>query len=380
MIKILLLVSSIHVGDLNQGDAIVKALSNKSKIETLSIDANQSQEDAREEYLAKLKTIPENDKYITIAVGEKGMELFKYLSDTNSINNKKSYNCLVIHQYFNIFPKLKLNHLIIPEAVVDTPDKKRVINSFPKHTLVFASLGNNLSKKELKLAYDNWKDPNKPSLDKDYIIIMMPGDAPDSSNKMHYFTKESAKELFNNIYKLWVDQGKKHKIIIQNGPRTGKYSPETAKIIANHEYKLGDDPSTAIDDVSRYFVQLFQEMDYSFFNFAIEINGKNRRAISFYNPLLYLAMQNNNIFIIPGASVSSIGQVPLYLPSNRVILFKPSSMNDSHNAIFNLAFKHNYLSYFSSNGEIITPKVITKRSDDDVSLVAKEILIGVYNH
>lgn len=380
MIKILLLVSSIHVGDLNQGDAIVKALSNKSTIETLSIDANQSQEDAREEYLAKLKIIPENNKYITLAVGEKGMELFKYLSDTNSINNKKSYNCLVIHQYFNIFSELKLNHLIIPEAVVDTPDKKRVINNFPKHTLVFASLGNNLSKEELKLTYDNWKDPNKPSLDKDYIIIMMPGDAPDSSNKMHYFTKESAKELFNNVYKLWADKGRQHKIIIQNGPRTGKHSPKTGEIIAKHEYNLGEDPLIAIDEVSKYFVQLFQEMDYSFFNFAIEIDGKKRRTISFYNPLLYLAMQRNNIFIIPGASISSIGQVPLYLPSNRVILFKPSSMNDSHNAIFNLAFKHNYLSYFSSNGEVITPKVITKRSEDDASLVAKDLLIGVSNY
>lgn len=376
MIKILLLVSSIHVGDLSQADAIIKALSSKYTIERLNIDANQSLEAAREEYLSKLEIIPENEKYITIAVGEKGMELLKYLSDADSINNKKSYNCLVIHQYFNQLSELSLDHIIIPEAVINNDAKKKVIDKLSKHTLVFAPLGNNLSREELKLTYDHWKDPNKPSLDKDYIIIMMPGDAPDPSNKMHYFTKQSAKKLFNNIYKLWVENGRKHKIIIQNGPRTGKYSPKTTEIIANHEYKLGEDPSTAIDDVSKYFVQLFQEMDYSFFNFAIEIDGKNRRTISFYNPLLYLATQRNNIFIISGASISSVGQVPLYLPSNRVILFKPSSMNDSHNTIFNLAFKRNYLSYFSSTGEVILPKVIGKRSDDDASLVAKDILGG----
>lgn len=308
------------------------------------------------------------------------MEFFKYLSDTNSINNKRSYNCLVIHQYFNMIPELKLNHIIIPEATIDDSRKKKVIYSFPKQTLTFASLSNNLSREELKLTYDNWKDPHKPLLDKDYIIIMMPGDAPDTSNKMHYFTKESAKELFNNVYKLWINQGKKHKIIIQNGPRTGKYSPDTGYIRGKHEYHFGQDPSTAIDDVSKYFIQLFQEMDYLFLNFAIEINENNRKIISYYNPLLYLATQNNNIFIISGASISLIGEIPLYLPANRIILFKPSSMNESHNSIFNLAFKQHYLSYFSSNGEVVTPKIIRKRNNNDVSLVAKDILTGFSNY
>lgn len=374
MIKILLLVSSIHTGDINQADTIIKALSAESKIERLNIDANQTLENAKVEYLSKLKTIPENETYITLAIGEKAMNLFKYLSDSHSINNKRSYNCLIIHQYFNIFPELKLDHIIIPKATIDNPSKKKVIYTFPKYTLTFASLAKKLSKEELELTYNNWNDSNKPSLNEQYIIIMMPGDAPDSSNKMHYFTKESAKELFNNVYKLWVDQGKKHKIIIQNGPRTGKHSPETGEIVGSHEYNLGQDPSIAIDDVSKYFTQLFQEMDYAFFNFAIEIDGNNRKVISYYNPLLYLATQNDSIFIIPGASISSIGQMPLYLPSNRIILFKPSSMNKSHEEIFKMAFKYNYLSYFSSNGEVITPKIISKHSNDDASLAAKDIL------
>ena len=70
MIKILLLVSSIHVGDMSQADAIMKALSVDAKIERLNIDANQSLSEAKIEYLAKVKTIPKDEKYITMAVGE----------------------------------------------------------------------------------------------------------------------------------------------------------------------------------------------------------------------------------------------------------------------------------------------------------------------
>ncbi len=376
IIKILLLISSIQPGDMNQGNSTLEALSANASIEIFDIDANKPPEAARLEYLDKIKNIPQKTKYITLAMGEKGMILFKYLSEAGAIDNSRSYNCLSVHQYFDVFAELKLDHIIVPEATIDKIEKQKVIDDFPNKTFTFASLGSHPSLKELKKSYNNWSNPDKPDLNGSYIIIMMPGDAPDASNKIHYFTKTSAKELFHYIHKLWEDRGRQDKIIIQNGPRTGKYDPQTEKVIGTHEYLKDQDPSRAIDYISTYFTELFSGMDYSFFNFAFEIDGDKKKVISFFDSLLYLAQLNDNIFILPGDSVSLIGQIPLYLPSNRIILFKTSSMNENHEKIFNLAFKRNYISYFSSNGKIVMPAKIGYRTEDDSTKVAKDIMIG----
>ena len=162
---------------------------------------------------------------------------------------------------------------------------------------------------------------------------MLPGDAPDSNNKIKYFTKNSAKELFNNIYELWKNSGSKHKIIIHNGPRTGKYDQSTGKIDSNHE-------DNKTDKISEYFIELLNssKMEFSFFNFNFESDGLIKKSNSIYKQMLYIAKtkDKDNYFIIPGESVSMIGQVPLYIKSDKVILFKSTSMNQEHELVANL--------------------------------------------
>lgn len=215
---------------------------------------------------------------------------------------------------------------------------------------------------------------NKPLLANKYIIVMMPGDAPDSNEKIRYFTKDSATKLFQDVYKLWEDKGKEHKIIIENSPRTGKFDPNTGALVGKHEYIKGQNPEVAVDKISKYFVSLFKDIDHQFFNFAFEIDGEQKRTISVFNPLLYLANQGeDNIFILPGSSVSLMAQIPLYLPTDRIILFKTSSMNEDHENIFNAAFNRNYLSYFNTNGEVVMPGVIEQRMEDDSLQIARDI-------
>lgn len=53
---------------------------------------------------------------------------------------------------------------------------------------------------------------------------MLGGDAPDQ-NEMKCFTKESAELLVKRLEFLMNESDKKRKIIVQNGPRTGKHDP-----------------------------------------------------------------------------------------------------------------------------------------------------------
>lgn len=377
MLKVLILVSSLHTGDMSQVEEISRAFSkNNIMIHKETIDAKEPFISAADKYYKLTQQIPKNEKYITLAVGEEPMKLLKLLSQNKMINTKRSYTCLFIHQYFSNIKHLQLDQLIIPQITINTKEEMEVVKKIPNVTYIFAPLSNNPSVEELKNSYDNWNDSNKPSLDGKYIIVMMPGDAPDSKNKIHFFTKESANKLFLDIAKLWQKLGRNHQIIIQNGPRTGKFDPTTGEIACKHEYLANQNPELAIDEVSKYFINLFKDqgINYSFFNFAVKVDGENRKTISYFNPLLYLAQQNNNIFVIPGGSVSMMGQIPLYLNSDRIILFKPSSMNEDHEAIFHLAFSNNYLSYFAEDGLIISPAKIEKRKNEDSAQVIKNLL------
>jgi hypothetical protein len=89
-------------------------------------------------------------------------------------------------QYDNYIKDLPLDYLAIPESVLNTDEKKQVINKIPKVTLTFSVPTDNPTIFELKESYEKWDITNKPNLDNDYIIIMLPGDAPDSNNKIKY--------------------------------------------------------------------------------------------------------------------------------------------------------------------------------------------------
>ncbi len=368
--KIILLVSSLNVGDISQSQVLTNS-------EGIIIDVSNAS--AQDDYLAAISKIPLQDPYVNLAIGEKGMEFLKILTQKKLLDEKHSYSILMIHQYSDAFADISIDHIIVPEVTIDTDHKWQIIKKFKHRTLTFAVLSNNPSEAALKSAYDTWDIANKPDLNSKYIIVMMPGDAPDAAGNIRYFTEESASKLLNDIHKLWQKLGKQHTLLIMNGLRTGKHDPKTGKISCTHEYLKGSDASTALDHISRYFIKQLKtsEMKYHFYNFAFEVDGSIKKTITAFPQLLYLAEQNDNYFILPGGSVSLMGQIPLYLPAYKIIVFQPSSMNEAHKAIMHKAFRRSYLSYFSEDGEVIVPKDPTmKRTEGDNAVIVRDLAHG----
>ena len=249
--------------------------------------------------------------------------------------------------------------------------------------MLFAVPNKNPSLAELKISYDNWDILNKPSPDGKYIIVTLPGDAPDPDGKILQFSSSSSKKLFNDVKKLWQEKGQKHIILLQNSPRTGRFDIN-GQIICSHEYNYLESPSVAIDNVSKEFINWLKEepnLNYRFFNFSIEINGDKRKTISSYYPLLYLAQKGkNNYFITPGESISMLSQTPSYISPNKNIVFLPDSMNESHESVFSLAEKRKYLSYFSNNGMIIEANSNNLRTENDAAILANDIKYMFFLH
>lgn len=373
MIKtIIFLCSSVNIGDLSNKSSILNELLQKTPIENIhTIDTDKEFSSISKEFLSF------SNHEVIFSIGEKSLDFLHYLHNKNLLNSDKSYIAASIHQYDNYIKDLPLDYLAIPESTLNTDEKKQVINKIPKVTLTFSVPTDNPTIFELKESYEKWDITNKPNLEDDYIIIMLPGDAPDSNNKIKYFTKNSAKKLFDSIYVLWKNSGSKHKFIIHNGPRTGKYDQSTGKIVSSHD-------DNKIDEISEYFIELLNssKMDFRFFNFNFETDGANKKSNSIYKQMLYIAQieHKDNYFIMPGESVSMIGQIPLYIKPEKAILFKSSSMNKDHELIFNSAFNNNYISYFNDIGEIINPINPATKLIDDTKIIVQNLLEDLNLH
>lgn len=379
--KILLLYSSINLGDVAHVNAIHSSLENRiGPLDRHDIEINCDDETLLSNFTNVANQLGE-EPYVIFAVGEKGSSALNTLANQHSVSFDNAYVALGIHQYYDIISKLNLDYISIPSSVLNSEDKLKTIDSIKKHSLTFAVPAANPSIDSLKASYENWDITNKPTLDAKYIVVMLPGDAPESG-KMRYFTEDSADELFNDLYLLWQNNPE-FMVIVENGPRTGKHDPITGQVKSTHEYKLGEeDPSVAIDDISKHFVEQLKqkEIPFQFFNFAFEISENGKSSNSVFNQLLYLAQSKaENFFIIPGESVSMLGQIPLYIFSNKAIVFKPSSMNPDHEAIFQEALHQNFVSYFDAEGNIIYPKENSKRQLDDANQVASDLIEGYNN-
>lgn len=369
----------------------------------MAINANDPNNKVLDEYKACKRQLSSNS--MLLAVGEKGLEVLCKLNDARLLDNLSAKIGLSIHQYFPTIQELQftLDFIAIPELALDA-NAQKVIQSIPNRVFTVAVPTKNPTPEELQTAYSNCsivpdleniyfrdeqdggnEDEGKPSLTHPYIIVTLPGDAVDTNGEMKYFTQASAQELFESIRALREAHGNKHTIIVQNSPRTGKFNPETGNVECAHEYQAGMDPKLAIDKISHFFVNLLHDnnIPYHFYNFAFEIQGAKRTKKSVYEPLLYVAMSNsNNYFIVPGESVTMLGQIPVYLRAKQAILFEPSSMNPTHTIIANrIKFDSEkgkgYLSHFEKRLgkiEVSTPYPAAQEPmQDDATLVKNGI-------
>jgi hypothetical protein len=387
----ILLFSTINPGDIDHANATVTALRQlvpteialeKEQIVAFNLETTSIAEVAQA-YQSQI--LDGNAHYVLIAAGEPAGKVLEHLLNEKAMG-PNSYVYWGTHQYSDRVSALaaKVDQLLVPEPTLDTLVKEENVRRAKRYTASFAVPSSITPIEQLKPS-PAWLTKNKLTLDGDYMIVTLPGDAPDprQGGKQKLFSKDSVEMLFNNVVNLWEHHGKKHTILVQNSPRTGKFNTD-GNIVGTHKYHTGT-PEQAIDEVSQYFLALLKKahetksLPFKFFNFAWEMTPDGREVKhSDYNELLYLATHGkDNIAVLPGESVTDLGKLPLYLEPQQVIVFKPDSMNDDHRKIFDAGFKRGWLSAFAENGTVLYPSPPQKRHDDDATLAAKEILEGI---
>jgi hypothetical protein len=241
---------------------------------------------------------------------------------------------------------------------------------------------NNPNLDELKTFYANWNKNHSLDSNEKYIFVVLPGDAPTNKNVMRYFTKDSAIELAKKVKKLWEKLGKTHTIVVHNSPRTGKHDPISAKVICTHQVEGKEYSISKPDDyISKIFMAQLQEwkLPTKFYRFVFEINEGKQKPISGLNAFYYLLSKNSaNILVLPGESVSMMGQAPLYANTNQIIVFQPSSMNEVHEKLMNLGLEEGYFCKFDELDNTSKQKNSPKKFTSDSKKVARHIWQGMF--
>ena len=383
MIKIIVLVSALNLGDVSNAESTIdaiKAHAPQDHIEVSTIDTNTKESQLVQTFVKNTKN---RDAYnAIIAIGDNGLNALKLLNAKNAIK-QNTYIYWSGHQFFDAlkdYKALGIDHIMLPSFTIDNERIAQLKTNLVNVNTTFGVPTKFAAVPELKKSYDNWDGEKwgygtKPLLNKRYIIVTLPGDAPDVDGKIKLFTKKSAHALFDDIRNLYR-MAPSSEVVVQNGPRTGKYDSNN-QVICTHEYSQGTTPQ--IDSVTEYFISLLShsKMKYTLHNFAFELDKRGKKtSYSTYNPLLYVALNTDSYYVIPGESVSQISQFTTYIKPEKLVVFESDSMNSSHQKLLGEAFALGYLSKFHQ-GHVMLPKNITQRSSDYTHQLASDILRGI---
>lgn len=345
------------------------------------LDQGQSNTEAVQTIYSK---ISKDECNIILSIGYRSLEVIKmFKKDPKYADNKdKIYVFWGGQQFFeqlNDADQLGIDYLLLPSFVQNKPEIKALKRKVDKISTIFGVATKVPNQYERKQKYTKWNSVGcgfgqKPSLDKKYIIISLPGDIEEGDKRINRFTKESADKLFDSVFELWKKTGAEVELLIQNSPRTGRFD-ENNEVSCSHEFKAGNLPP--MDHITEHFIKKvsMNRVPYRLFNFGFEIQeGRRKKPCSVSEALLHVAENTDSYYIIPGDSLSYISQLTQILKPERILVFQSSSMNEYNHELLSSALGKGYLSVLKENGEIAKPEKFVQRSNDSLTKIVENII------
>lgn len=168
--------------------------------------------------------------------------------------------------------------------------------------------------------------------DTNVVGIILGGDAPTADQTIKLFTPKDAEVQANKIIEYLKGEpsfDESTVILVTNGPRTGKYNPETSV-----EWQENPHRSGVVDATSQRFIDSLSHQlqnKIHFYDFQFEALEKGPSA---YLPMMnILAERKRGLWFVPAESTSMVTESS-YLASVgvKVVAYFPSSTNEAHKA------------------------------------------------
>jgi len=360
-----------YVGDDNNVRGITQSLKDKGfKNIQYEIVVQKSPVDGKysldNEKISELQNIIDHKKVLVIASGLDGIDALTQL--------KKGPGHIFIWSGHQITSKLEsnmdgLNAIIVPGSSVDEIVQEELGK---KEIKLIKTVGvpHNKSKEEIIKAYEEWEKPNMLA-DQKFLLVSLPGDAPDPSGTMQYYTKESAKKLGNQLGH--IAQKNNMLMLVTNGPRTGQHDPDSGIKLKTH----GKDDQ--IDGVSAAFLAGAEKyIDSARIIFSDFKFGEP----SMFNTFLGAVLENpGSIAVIGGDSTSQVTEATNLLKPGQVYIVCNEAMNKGHHKhIENVVSSHHYAHELPEMDKLPQDSLGLPIAQPDASLAAYEIIEILGSH
>lgn len=310
------LVKKEAVGDYNQVLGIQTALKQLSHED---IDFKEFNFEDLQQVSKEIRTIKLDDaaaKVVLLSVGDYGLNAFKKLKE--DFNNPRIYYVLSSHQLTDALSKEKdtVDLMALPSHAVDAAFVKAKAGKLVQTI----GVAHNLNRKEIETAYKKDRDNIIPlQHHKQYIAVMLGGDAPDLNGKMLYYTAAEAEKLANYLAALAKQLDAV--ILVMDGPRTGKYDQKTG-IVDEQAHKNGK-----LTFVSQAFKDALSkhlpEDQFSFYDFQF---GQSSMSKAIYGAVI----ETQGLIFIPGESTTMVSEAIDNFDKGKVIVYQNSAMNMTH--------------------------------------------------
>lgn len=328
-IHVINLIDEEHKGDDNNAKAVsnatIRMLANPQVMSTtLHIDEvmnfiNLHQED-------------KSTKFVFIGAGQQSLQpLSSAKSGLNAYtiwSSHQKYAEIINHEH-------NLDKIALPlteEITLKTPSKRVATLGVPSE----------INAAKVLAAYEEKQAEILPS-NNGYIMAVMGGDAnnpeleitENNPNQIEFYEVEEAIKLGEYLTEIYKKTNKK--LLITNGPRTGKHDIATGEVTQNHRGDTPTDPcSQALLDTLKTN-GLEEGKDFQFEDFRFD------NLPSAYTPFLgaVLSQKDSSLVLIAGESNSMF----TYCLNTGVELaaFENNAMNDCHYASFTMLNNNNFM-------------------------------------
>jgi len=209
--------------------------------------------------------------------------------------------------------------------------------------------------------------------DNGYIAVVMGGDANNpklestetNPDKQQYYTVEEAKKLADYMTFIYKKSGKK--LLITNGPRTGKYDVETGKVTQNHRGETATDPCSAalVERLKENGLTAGEDFQFEDFRF---LEGGVASAYKSYLGAVKATEKKESFIIMAGESTSML--TDCLNVETHLVAFENNAMNESHNSFFKMLNNNGYMYALDKDFKII--KTTDEYKSDLTTYIASE--------
>lgn len=337
------------LGDRAQSTSIEKKL--KQGLQDHGISSKTKEFDIKNLGVLSSQLSESTKSNIIISSGDYGIKSLKIIKQRFS--NKEDVITIWSghHVFKNLWSDLDyLDVVIIPEY--NASDELKTLAKDKNVKLITTpSIVSTINDDDIHEAYKKFNSKKLIPIDRNYLVVFLGGDAPDTNGDIKKLTKKDLSKLASYIKKISTTY--KLKLVLTNNPRTKEWQTQfLLKELQNHGIH-----------------------DYIFFDFNSGVRA--------YKPLLYILKNNTkNIAISTGESTSMVDEI-LQTQNKPIYIFRANNMSESH--LRHMYYKVNNnkaISIDNINTQIHIPmlsEVEYSPDQDSVSLATKEILEIIAN-